>query len=86
MKHDASPRTLDIYVTPECFGCERAREIAKEIRMSQMPGVEVRLIDLSDPESVQPASVFAVPTYLLNGQVLSLGNPELDWLCQQLTA
>lgn len=86
MEHDASRRTLDIYVTPECFGCERARQIASEIRMWQMPGVEVRLMDLSNPETVRPDSVFAVPTYLLNDRVISLGNPELDWLCQQLTA
>jgi hypothetical protein len=86
MKQDTSPRALDIYVTPECFGCERARHLAQEVRMRRLPGVEVSLIDLSDPVVVRPESVFAVPTYLLNGQVLSLGNPDLEWLCQQLAS
>lgn len=86
MRHGASRRILDIYVTPECFGCDRARQLANEVRMWQMPGVEVKIIDLSDPENVRPDSVFAVPTYLLDGKVISLGNPEPDWLCRQLTA
>lgn len=86
MEHDPSRRALEIYVTPACIGYDRARQLAKEIRMCGLPGVEVHLIDLSDPAAVRPPSVFAVPTYLLNGQVLSLGNPELDWLRRQLTA
>lgn len=84
MKHDVSRTILEIYVTPECFGCERARQLAREIRSRRFAGVEVSVIDLNDPASVQPPSVFAVPTYLLNGRVLSLGNPELDWLCGKL--
>lgn len=86
MKHDASRRALDIYVLPGCLGYERARQLANDIRMCRLPGVEVSLIDLSDPAIVRPEPVFAVPTYLLNGQVLSLGNPELDWLCHRLTS
>lgn len=85
MKHDVRRRVLDIYVTPQCLGCDRARHLAHEVRTRSLPGVEIRLIDLSDPATVRPDAVFAVPTYLLNGQVLSLGNPELDWLCRQLT-
>lgn len=85
MAHDSS-RRLDIYVMQECFGCDMARQLASKIRACALPDVEVRVIDLSDPATVQPESVFAVPTYLLNGRVLSLGNPELDWLYRQLTA
>ncbi len=86
MDHDASPKRLDIYVTPACFGCERARQLADDLRMCHLPGVEINLIDLSNPAAIRPTSVFAVPTYLLDGRVLSLGNPELDWLCRKLTA
>lgn len=84
MMQDDSPRALDIYVTPGCLGCDRARQLAQEVRARGLPSVEVNLIDLSDPVVVRPEAVFAVPTYLLNGKVLSLGNPELEWLCQQL--
>ncbi len=79
-----TPAILDIYVGPNCFGCDTAHAIAKEIQSIQLPGVRVRVIDLGNPASVRPASVFAVPTYLLNGRVLSLGNPEVDWLRDQL--
>jgi hypothetical protein len=85
MENDGSLRALDIYVASVCFGCDRARKLAHEVRMRSLPGVEVRLFDLDDPLTVRPHSVFAVPTYLLNGRVLSLGNPELDWLFHQLT-
>ncbi len=77
---------LDIYVMPACFGCDQARKIAKEVCGWGMQGVEVCVIDLSDQATPRPAVVFAVPTYVLNGRVLSLGNPESAWLCQQLAA
>ncbi len=76
---------LDIYVGPNCFGCDAAHAIAHEIQVLALPGVHIRVIDLGDPANVRPASVFAVPTYLLNNRVLSLGNPEVDWLRDQLT-
>ncbi len=80
-----TPAILDIYVGPNCFGCDTAHTIAKEIQSIQLPGVRIRVIDLGNPANVRPASVFAVPTYLLNGRVLSLGNPEVEWLRDQLT-
>ena len=79
-----NPATLDIYVGPNCFGCDTAHAIAKEMQSIELPGVRIRVIDLGNPANVRPASVFAVPTYLLNGRVLSLGNPEVDWLRDQL--
>ncbi len=81
-----TPATLDIYVGPNCFGCDTAHTIAKEMQSIELPGVRIRVIDLGNPANVRPASVFAVPTYLLNGRVLSLGNPEVDWLRDQLTS
>ncbi len=80
-----TPAILDIYVGPNCFGCDTAHTIAKEIQSIQLPGVRIRVIDLGNPANVRPASVFAVPTYLLNGRLLSLGNPEVEWLRDQLT-
>ncbi len=80
-----TPVMLDIYVGPNCFGCDTAHTIAKEIQSIQLPGVRIRVIDLGNPANVRPASVFAVPTYLLNGRLLSLGNPEVEWLRDQLT-
>jgi hypothetical protein len=77
-------RILDIYVAPDCFGCETARNLAGVIRALDWPDLEVRLLDLSTPGVIRPATVFAVPTYVLDGRVISLGNPEQEWLLAQL--
>lgn len=79
-------RRLEIYVAPDCFGCDIATELASKLRTMALPNVDVRLIDLGEPESVRPDIIFAVPTYVLDGQVLSLGNPDEEWLIDQLTA
>ncbi len=79
-----SPAVLDIYVGPDCFASANAHAIAREMRALDLQNVLIRVIDLSDPVNVQPASVFAIPTYLLNGEVLSLGNPEVAWLRDRL--
>ena len=77
-------RVLDIYVAPDCFGCATARRLAASVRALALPGVEVRLVDLSESGAVRPEAVFAVPTYVLDGRVLSLGNPERAWLLDRL--
>jgi len=79
-------RTLEIYVAPDCLGCETARDLAARVRETGAPNLDVRLIDLGTPGAVRPPAVFAVPTYLLDGRVLSLGNPEPSWLMERLAA
>lgn len=75
---------LEIFVLPRCFGSERAVEIAQRLEDRPDRTVEVRVVDLSQPNAVCPDAVFAVPTYVLNGKVISLGTPEEDWLIAQL--
>ena len=77
-------RILDIYVAPDCFGCETARRLATTVQALGLPNLEVRLLDLSEPDVIRPPVVFAVPTYVLDGRVISLGNPEQDWLLDQV--
>lgn len=69
-------RSLDIYVDASCFGCGRARELASRICEWNITNLTVLLHDLGDPETIRPNTVFAVPTYLLDGRVFSLGNPD----------
>jgi hypothetical protein len=76
------PRILEIYVAPVCFGCETARDLADVLRARGWPGLEVRVLDLGAPDVIRPPEVFAVPTYVLDGRVISLGNPEPDWLLE----
>ncbi|MFQ5922197.1 MAG: hypothetical protein ACE5M4_05080 [Anaerolineales bacterium] len=71
---------LDIYIDDCCETCDRARQIADQVR-ERMPQVEVNLIELTGEK---PDSVFAVPTYLLDGATLYLGNPSEAELFQRL--
>jgi hypothetical protein len=77
---------LQIVVERSCPGCETARGLAALVRASGPPGVDVELIDLTESGVIRPAAVFAVPTYLLDGRVLCLGNPEAEWLLARLDA
>ena len=67
---------LEIYVAHECTNCEEALLIAERAR--GIAGLEVAVIDLDKPGQNVPQRVFAVPTYLLNGKVVSLGNPARE--------
>ncbi len=73
--------TLTIYVMEHCRGCERARRNADEVR-NRYPGVRVEVVDLG--RDAAPPEVFSVPTYVLDGRVVSLGNPRFDALVQLL--
>ena len=66
---------LDIYVAPHCHICDYAYEVAETIRQ-QYPQVQVRIIDLHTTPEAIPEIVCVTPTYLLNGQMWSLGNPS----------
>jgi alkyl hydroperoxide reductase subunit AhpF len=77
------PTYLDIYIEANCVSCDLAIEIA-DLVQSTVPQVEVSLIDITEPGAEKPDSVFAVPTYLLNGQTYSLGNPDAGRLLERL--
>ena len=71
---------LDIYIDDNCETCAHARQIAELVR-ERVPQVEVNLIELTGEK---PDSVFAVPTYLLDGATLYLGNPSESELIERL--
>ena len=74
---------LDIYIDQACPGCARALELAAQVRET-LPRVEVRIFDLARSSIKKPPSVFAVPTYLLDGKTVSLGNPNLQELVSKI--
>ncbi len=71
---------LDIYIDDCCKTCDHARKMADQVR-ERMPQVEVNLIELGGET---PDSVIAVPTYLLDGATLFLGNPSEAELFERL--
>jgi len=69
---------LEIVVAPDCVGCAEARAIAEEIQ-GRFASVEVHLLELGGDRPI-PKQVVATPTYLLDGAVISLGNPRMETL------
>ena len=77
---------LDVYVTSGCSSCRRAREIATSLQ-GAYPGLLVQVVDAEGaPEGSLPESVVAVPAYVLDGALISLGNPNPVTLREQLAA
>jgi hypothetical protein len=64
---------LEIFVQPGCFSCEEARRLWQAV--ARLPQVDAHLIEVGAGHPL-PERVVAVPTYLLDGEVVSLGNPE----------
>lgn len=72
---------IDLFTSPECPNCPRAREIVAAFA-AQHPGVELREWDLTTNHG--PAvgrGIFATPALLLNGVDVLFGVPtETDLL------
>jgi Thioredoxin domain len=64
---------------PHCPTCAETRKMVEQIG-DRMPELKVEVIDLEDPAELAPPEVFSVPTYILNGDVISLGNPYIEQL------
>ncbi|WP_309117692.1 thioredoxin family protein [Saccharothrix sp.] len=79
--------TLRIYVAPGCAGCHTALGLAEAVRQAR-PDHTVEVIDLADqPDAPLPPGVIGTPTYVLEDEVISLGNPDWeDLLCRLDTA
>jgi hypothetical protein len=75
---------LRVYVSPGCVGCRTAMRLANAVRRAR-PAQVVEVIDLTDqPDAPLPAGVVGTPTYLLGERIISMGNPDLDQLLDDL--
>ena len=76
--------TLRVYVKHGCETCDRARKIAHLVD-EEFPKVSVEIVDMNESQP-QRDDVFAVPTYVLEDHVLSLGNPQESDLRDEINA
>jgi RNA polymerase sigma-70 factor (ECF subfamily) len=76
-------RRLEVYIGQHCLNCEEALRLADEVA-TLYPRLHVRVIDLDRAETNPPEAVVAVPTYLLDGRVIALGNPYPEELFARL--
>lgn len=68
-------RRLDVYVAEHCFGCAEARRLAAAAAF-RFAALSVRIVDLEREPDQRPESLVAVPSYVLDGIVIALGNPR----------
>lgn len=75
-KHDkkVSMMRLEIYIGAHCFNCDEAMAIAEAAQT--IAGLDVSIVDVDDPASDPSMRIVAVPTYVLDGHIIALGNPE----------
>ena len=66
---------LEIYVQDGCFGCQRSFELAERAR-GAFPEMQVEIVDFGSTDGVYRNQVAATPTYILDGEIISLGNPS----------
>ena len=72
---------LDVYIEDACWTCAESRRIVATVA-PVVPHVKIELRDLNDER--RPPSVFASPTYVLDGRVIFLGNPTTEELIERL--
>lgn len=83
-------RRLEVYVASHCLSCVEARRLAAAAAQC-FPGLEVRTIDVdaaarTGAPAALPERVVAVPTYLLDGAVIALGNPDPEQLFARIAS
>lgn len=70
---------LILYIEQGCLSCGDSIEVAERAR-DAFPHVDVHVIDLGVSSDMRPDRVFAVPTFMLDGEVVSLGTPSWERL------
>lgn len=67
-----------------CETCAEARRIAEKTRQSY-ENVQIEIMELDGENAANPDDVFSVPTWVLNGKIISLGNPSFNELFAKLS-
>jgi predicted thioredoxin/glutaredoxin len=76
---------LVVYVSSHCDNCAESHRLVG-LAAEQYPEVRVRVVDLDVDPSAIPEYIVAVPTYVIDGRVIALGNPDTDELMAHLRA
>lgn len=74
---------LQVYIADDCWTCEESHRIIADME-PQFPNIAIEMLNVAN--TPYPEDIFAVPTYVLNGRIISLGNPTRDELCRKLMA
>lgn len=74
---------LVLYVSGGCAACRDALFVMARAQR-RFPGMTARVVDLDVSSEPAPDDIFAVPTFTLDGDVISLGTPAWDALVRRL--
>jgi len=77
--------TLKVFITENCPGCDEALSIATRVEQNYADRITVEVIDIVKAEQIVPEAVFATPTFMLNGRIVSLGNPSPQEVSQWIS-
>lgn len=80
---DDAQHCLRVYVAEHCALCRESLKIVQEIRR-KFPHVIVEVINLEADDPDNRDGVFSIPTYVLDGRTLSLGNPGAEVIDRML--
>jgi hypothetical protein len=79
-----APASLTLYIEPGCRACAHALEVLARVE-HEFAGLEVSTVELGGVSSREiPNGVFAAPTFVLDGEVISLGTPTWERLAPLL--
>ena len=78
------PFVLRVYVSGRCSLTKHVTLVTAAVHR-ELPRVIVEIVDVDTTQEPLPDVVFSVPTYTLNGHVVSLGNPDARFV-QELRA
>lgn len=77
----AGKPVLRVYVATGCAASDMANERIMQLRRLLSDSLSIEVIDVhAAMKDEVPEAVFSVPTYVLDGQVVSLGNPGEDFV------
>src|SRR5258708_39926279 len=73
------PVQLDIVMGSRCPICAASRPLVEQLERD-LPGVNIRVIDIDAPGVQVPRNIVAIPTFIVNGYVVATGNPAIEEL------
>ena len=73
------PSVLRVFVSSTCPLTKRVAEVTAEIQR-RLPSLHIEIVDIDMALEPLPDVVFSVPTYVLNGRVVSRGNPDANFV------
>ena len=73
---------LEIFVHDGCLSQQSAVQLAHEVRQA-LPSWHIE-IRQADSERARALELVALPAFVLNGKVLLVGTPSIEWLLHTL--